>query len=929
VAEVLGDGDDDPHRGAQVRVIRPGIRRFFRIALRRGDVVARNVDEEIRAHLDMRAEQLVREGFSPDEAHVEAARRFGSLEEARRDLQEHAKQRERTMQFREWVDALKQDVRYAARGLRREPLFTAFVVATLALGIGANAAMFGVIDRLLLRGPAHVVDASRVMRVYFHARVPGQGDYTGDGFGYVTYDVLKRDAHSFDGVAAYVANSHQAEVMGHGADAELVDQGQATADLFTVLGVKPALGRFFTTAEDSVEGPARVAVLGFGLWQRAFGGDRSVLGKSIVLRDVPYTIIGVAPSGFTGPQLGRVDVWLPVSLHVTMGSPDWSRTWDSQWLRIIARLKPGVTVARASDDATAVYRPAYAGGDKSEAGSNIFLAPLSFGDSGKETTEIGVSRWLVGVAFIVLMIACANVVNLLLARAVRRRREVAVRLALGAGQRRLIQLLLTESLLLAALGGAAGLAVAWITGRLLRSVLLSNVEWTSSPVDGRVLAISAAIALGVGIVVGLVPALRSSKQELTPALKSGVREGGMRGARLRSALTVAQAAMSIVLLAGAGLFMRSLSNVRSLDLGIQADRMIAAYPRWPAIADRDTAAQRVEKLRRASVYLQALERMRRMPGVEHAALTVGLPFRSGFQQALRVQGWDSLPKAGGYPGISAATSEYFEAAGTRLLSGRTFTPADRRGSEPIAIVSNTMAKTLWPRGNAIGQCIFTGPGKENLTVCSRVVGVVADARKQSLREKPQMHYYVPFGQERGMGGTDLIVRPRGDVAAMIREIQRTFHEMDPTIAYVYASTLQVDVDSQARPWLLGASMFGLMGLLALVVAAVGLYSVMSYLVAQRTHELGVRIALGASGGNIVSLVFRNSAGMAAMGIAIGLGLTLLAGRFVEPLLFDTSARDAGVLTGVSLAMIAVAAIASVIPAMRARGTDPMEALRTE
>ena len=334
-------------------MIRPGIRKFFRIALRRGDVVSRNVDDEIRAHLDMRTEQLVREGYAPDAALKEAARRFGSLEQARRDLQEHAHQRERAMQFREWLDALRQDVRYAARGLRREPLFTAFVVATLALGIGANAAMFGVVDRLLLRGPEHIVDASRVMRVYLHERVPGQGEFSTNGFGYVMYDVMKHDAHSFDGVAAYVATAHGQVVMGHGTDAQLIMQGQASADLFPTLGVTPALGRFFTTREDSSAGPERVAVIGYGLWRRVYGGDQAVLGKAILLRDIPYTIVGVAPAGFTGPQLRHIDVWVPVSLHVTMNADDWTHTWHAQWLDVVVRLKPGVTPRQASLDATA------------------------------------------------------------------------------------------------------------------------------------------------------------------------------------------------------------------------------------------------------------------------------------------------------------------------------------------------------------------------------------------------------------------------------------------------------------------------------------------------------------------------------------------------------------------------------------------------
>ena len=456
--------------------------------------------------------------------------------------------------------------------------------------------------------------------------------------------------------------------------------------------------------------------------------------------------------------------------------------------------------------------------------------------------------------------------------------------------------------MLAALGGTAGLAVAWITGQLLRTALLTDVEWTSSPVDGRVLAVSALIALSVGIVVGLVPALRSSRPDLTTALKSGIREGGVQGTRLRAALTVAQAALSIVLLSGAGLFVRSLSNIRALDLGIQPDRML----------------------------VQVLERIRKMPRVERATLSIGLPFQSSYSEDIRVSGFDSIPKLpGGYPQISAVASDYFETVGTRVLRGRVFSAADRPESEPVAVVSELMGKTLWPGRDPIGECIFTGKGSEDLTTCLRIVGVVADVHRSRLKEATGTHYYVPKGQEHGIGGTALIVRPRGDATSVIPDVRKLLQEMDPTIQYVKEATLQDDVDPQIRPWRLGASVFGLMGILALLVAAVGLYSVMSYLVAQRTHELGVRIALGAQGADIVSLVVRSSVGMAMLGIVIGVGISLAAGRFIEPLLFDASVRDVGVLGGVSLAMLGVSVLASALPALRAKGTDPMEALRAE
>ncbi|MFI5311315.1 MAG: ABC transporter permease [Gemmatimonadales bacterium] len=834
------------------------------------------------------------------------------------------------MAIRERLEALTSDVRYALRGLRREPFFTAFVVATLALGMGANAAMFGVVDRLLIRGPEHIAQPDRVMRVYQRVKPAGMEEFSHPQFGYVTYELLRRQTRSFAAVAAYSVNAGGV-TFGRGADARALTSGSVTADLFTLLDVHPAVGRFFDSNDDRTSGAEHVAVLGFVLWNSAFGADRSVVGRTIVLSDEPYTIIGVAPRGFTGPQLAKVDVWLPMSLSGARVTSDWTTTWNAQWHRIVVRLKPGVTNEQAGADATAAHRHAYTGTDTVLANASLFVAPISYDGRAKETSEIAISRWLMGVAAVVLLIACANVANLLLARVVRRRREVAVRLALGAGRLRLVRLLLAESLILAALGGIAGSAVAWSTAQVMRSVLLPNVEWSSPPVDVRVLLASAAITLVVGLAVGLVPAIRSSRPDLSASLRSGVREGGGQRTRLRAALTVAQAALSIVLLVGAGLFVRSLWRVRALDLGMQPEKVLVVAPRWPEMTALDTAAHRVERARRADLYPRALERFRQLAEVEHASLAVGTPFQSSFGQYLRVPGWDSIPALkGGGPYVSAVTGDYFETVGTRVLRGRGFTAADRSGTEPVALFNETMARTMWPGRDPVGECLFSGGDAKSATACARIVGVVADARRFGLREEASMHYYLPFGQETGFGGTTLLIRPRfGTPASLVATARRMLQELDPTISYIQAQTLQESVDPQVRPWRLGASVFSLMGILALIVAAVGLYSVMSYLVAQRTHELGVRIALGARGGDILALVLRGGAGMAAIGVVLGLGLALVCGRFVAPLLFDTSPRDPAVLGGAAVAMLAVAVLASWIPALRARRVNPMEALRSE
>jgi len=884
---------------------------------------------ELESVLEARTEQLISLGMSGDAARAEAIDRLGgSVEQALHDLERSAERREDRMRLRDLIDDLRDDLRFAVRGLRRDKVMALFIVVTLALGIGANAATFGAVDRLLIRGPAYIVDPSRVMRFYRTRHAGPNGDETSSSMGWVSYETFKRDTHSFANVAAYSVNS---TTFGAGTDATSIPFGAATYDLFPLLGVRPQLGRFFGAAEDSPDAPQHVVVLGDALWTRAFGRDSGVVGTRVKLGDEDYTVVGVAPHGFTGPQLAPVDAWIPMALRSRGVTDRWRTSWNAQWLRIVARLKSGISKEQASADATAAHRAAYAGPDASGKDYNLWVAPLSFDSNGHETTELTISRWLIGVTAIVLLIACSNVANLLLARALRRRREIAVRIALGAGSGRLARLLLTESMLLAGLGAVGGLAIGWWTAVLIRRVLIPGVEWPSAPMDPRVLAVSAAIAVVVGLVTGLAPALRASRPDLTASLKAGAREGGGQSSRLRSALTISQAALSLVLLTGAGLFVRSLMNVRSIDLGFQPDRVLVVQVRYPTAARIGDPKAAGEVERRRSVYTEAMRRARKLTDVEDASLSVGLPFQSSFGQSLRIPGWDSIPefKAPG-PNISAVAPRYFETVGTRLLEGRTFTANDRDGSEPVAIVSRAMARTFWHRDRVVGECLYWSNSKDSLTTCSRIVGVVADAHEWGLKEFPALNYYVPFGQERGMGGTALLVRPTpGRESDVTRTVRALFLSIDPSISFVNATTMQSAIDPQMRPWKLGAAVFAMMGVLALIVAAVGLYSVMSYLVAQRTREIGVRLALGAQGRSIVLLVLRNSVGMAAAGVAIGLVIALWAGRFIAPLLFDTSPRDAGVLVGGATTLLAVSVLASAIPALRAKRVNPIEALRSD
>jgi predicted permease len=824
------------------------------------------------------------------------------------------------------MESVRRDLSSAARGLGREPGFTAFVCVTLALGLGANAAMFGIADRLLFAGPAHITDASRVVRVYATEQPEGMRAFTTDTFGHVTYDALQRGGALFDGVATYSLSDG---VLGTAPEARPIRIGHASASLLSLLGVRPVSGRFFTADEDAPHGPVPVAVVNEAIANAWLGGAETAIGRTLIVSDESFTVIGVVPRAFTGPQFGPVDVWIPASLLGPRITRDWESSWTAQWLQIVVRLKAGVTAEQAAAEATAVHRRAYTGGQPSTTQARFSVAPLRADAAGSDATEVRVVQWLTGVAAIVLLIACANVANLLLARGLRRTREVAVRAALGASRWRIVRLLLLESLLLAAGGGAAGLIVAHGVGTLARRVLFPSIDWASSPVNGRVLVVSLLLSLATGVLVGVIPALRATRPQLGEALKTGVREGGGHRSPLRSTLTVLQAALSVVLLVGAGLFVRSLWNVRSLDLGFDPEQVISVeVTRQTLSRIPDGPARVAERARRRNFFVDVLDRVRRIPGVDQAAVAHGTPFGNRFSLQLRTPGVARVPTLStGGPSLSAVTPSYFETMGTRIVGGRGFHPGDGAGTPPIAIVSETMAQTLWPAGDAIGKCLLIGKAAQ---ACAEIVGIAENTRRGRLREAPVMHYYIPAGQEAdlGFGGAELLVRTSDRSGAVASELRRVLLEADRSATYVTIDTIQRRrLDPQTRPWMVGATVFALSGLLALVVAATGIYSVMSYLIADRRHEIGVRLALGARASDIVRLVLRGSLLMATAGVLLGEIVAAMLGRLIEPLLFELSPRDPGVFGGVAAVIVVVAVAASLIPARRARAVPAVEALR--
>ena len=666
-------------------------------------------------------------------------------------------------------------------------------------------------------------------------------------------------------------------------------------------------------------------MISYGLWQQRFGGNDSVIGRTLDFgHGQPYTIVGVAPKGFTGVDIGKIDVWLPLhTALVQMGEEFWLDSEDSYFLRTVARLASGATSRQAEAEATVVHRQGrqrMIHESDYDPEAKVLLASLIPGRGPEAPDEAAVAKWLLGISLVVLLIACANIANLLLARAVRQRGEIAVRLALGSSRGRVVGQVLTESLLLALLGGLAALLLARLGGDFLRGILLPNISWTYPGAPERVAGVVLALTLIAGIFAGLLPSLQTSRPDLAKTLKSGARSTSTPGSRTRDLLTITQAALSVVLLVGAGLFVRSLQQVQSLDLGINPEGVLLITPSFEENASEGVTDEFVAR---------ATERLRALPDFSVATTARGVPFRSGSGYSVSVPGLDSIPNLpGGGPYVQVVDSGYFGTLDLQIRRGRGFTTADRPGTPPVAVVSETMARTLWPGQDPLGKCFILKGEEEG--PCPEVVGVVENARRFRLIEDDAMQFYLPLQQEiLDTGSGTLLVRAPGDAKRFIPILQRELLALEPRLRFVNVEPLQEILDPQARSWRLGATMFTVFGLLALTVAAVGLYSVLAFVVAQRTFELGVRSALGATRQRLMGLVFGQAMRLVGIGVILGLLAALLLAPKVEPLLFETSPRDPLVLAGVVAMLLIIAALAASLPAWSATRVDPSVALRAE
>jgi predicted permease len=884
-------------------------------AIFRRDSLERELDAEVHFHIEREAEKYMTMGMGRDAALRQARLAFGGVD--------RAKEASRDARGVVFLETTFQDVRYALRGLRGRPGFAAAVIVTLGLGIGANAAMFGILDRLLLRAPAYLADPALVHRVYLPWTLDGE-ERLDRNFAFARYLDLTRNLQSFSNVAAFQYRPRMA--VGTGESTREATVGTVSASFFEFFDARPALGRFFSRAEDRVPAGTPVVVLSYPFWQLELGGRTDVLGMPLKIDQATYTIIGVAPESFTGVSDGAAPVaFIPITAYATaVRGPGYEKIYTWSWMEFLVKRKANVTIATATAEMTTAFRQSWLeqvalAPDRwptiEQARPRALLAPVldSRGPAGGRDAKIVV--WVSGVAVVVLLIACANVANLLLSRAIRRRREIALRLALGVSRGRLMRQLVTESLVLATLGGLAGLAVAHSGGGVLRAVFLPRGVDAGVISDPRTLIFATVVIVATALLTGVAPWLSTMRQDLAGSLKAGGREGTYRRSRLQTALQLIQAALCVVLLVGAGLFVRSFENVRSMRLGYDVDPVLLVRENPRDVKFTPAEADALE--------VRLLEEAKQVPGVVSATRVASVPFWSNEGRGLRVEGVDSVRKLGRFI-LQAGSADYFATMGTRIVRGRGFNAADGATAPRVIVISEAMAKVLWPGQEALGKCI-----RIDTFPCSTVIGLAEEMHVRSLMAEREFTYYVPLAQHDLPATGAIIVRVRGDAADYAEPVRRRLQRLMPGAAYVMARPLRELVDPNLRSWRFGATMFAAFGLLALALAAIGLYSVIAYNVAQRTQELGLRIALGAKAGNVLRLIIGRGVGLTLAGVVIGSALAIWASKWAEPLLYNQKPRDPVVLGAVAFVLLAVAALASAIPAMRATRVDPNIALRAE
>ncbi len=817
------------------------------------------------------------------------------------------------------------DLTYGARMLARNPGFTAVVVLTLALGIGANTAMFTAINAVILK-PLPVAEPEELVMLYTSREGSFVKSQPSSHYDYVYYRDNNSVFASLAGFGVEVAS------LGSGQGAEMLVGETVSGNYFEVFGVRPRLGRFFLPEEDATPGTHPVVVISEALWQGRFGSDPDVLGSVVRMNGSTYTVIGVAPQSYTGGMRGfAVDFWVPFMMMDQL-EPGRSQlnSRTSRWMFIVGRLNPGVEVEEARANIVTLAEQLRA--DNPNAGDHDTATLYPAGRvvilPEVDTFIFGAAGLMMALGGAVLLIACANVANLLLARSLARRKEIAIRVSLGAGRGRLVRQLLAESVLLALMAGVVGLVAAqWGAALILAQFTTANLPLDirialDMGIDWRVLIFSLLASVGTGIVFGLVPALQSTRNGPASALKdsAGTTTPDRQRSFLRNGLVVSQVALSVLLLVAAGLFIRSLQNVTTIDTGLRTEGVYTAEL-LPQMQGYDNA-------RAAEFFDRVLERMRSVPGVEDASLITIMPLALSFRTMGMVPEGHPVPSDMlNRPQIGTVNVApgYFETMGIPLLIGRDFSASDDVDSQEVAIVNSAFVDRFWPGENPIGKTFASGLEGATATV---IVGVVADSKYRTLGEDRQAFTYQSINQN--MEGTaSLIVKAPSAGSAMLATIRDELAAIDENVPVTNIATLEDRMGIVLLLPRLGASLFGGVGLIGLILAATGILGVMSFAVSQRTHDLGVRMALGAGPSTVLGMVLREGVSLTLLGIAAGGALAFGLTRFLSGMLVGVGASDPVTMAGVAIVILGVALTACYIPARRALRVDPVVALREE
>jgi len=877
-------------------------RAFRRLRLLRGrPAFEQELDEELRFHLEMAAKQHEERGLSPKAARALAEREFGRVERYKDEV--------RDVRGITWMDDVGRDFRFALRTLRKSPTFVVVAVLCLALGIGANAAIFSVVDAVLLR-PLPYADPARLVRVY--ETMPSRGFANGSA-SWANYLDWVQQLKGFSGLAAYTGQSKN--LSGTEGGAERLEAVATTANLFDVLGVHPRLGRGFQAGED-VAGAAQVVVLREGLWQRRFGANPAILGQTLTLDGQPYTVIGVMPETTRFPAGSQTDIFIPLVRH-----EDYQNRRGHHFLSVVGRLGEGVTLEAANSELVQVAKRIEEAWPANQTGRSATAVPLTESVVGQVRPAL---LMLLGAVGLVLLIACANVANLLLARAASRQQEVAIRLALGASRARIIRQMLVEGLLLSLGGALLGLVLALWGLSALEALVQRALPLTGGiPLQGRIFAFLLAVATGSAVLFGLVPALQATRGDLRSGLTgTGTKATGSSSHhRFRNALVVAEIALSLVLLVGAGLLMRDFVKLLRTEPGLDASNVLTVH--LPVPSGKYAADQLGPRL-----FEPVLERARNLPGVKSAAMISLLPIQEAYTDgSYEVEG-EPKPAPGQEPMAEwrFTSPDFFRSLGIPLLAGRDFTNEDGRQKTLPIIINEALARRHFQGQSPLGKRL-TFDGDQ-----ATIIGVVGDVRQAGLDRQPLPEIHIPYNHQRYGGWISEVtmvlkttVTPTS-VTSALREAVRSVDADQPLYQIL---TMEEVIGGSVAERRLNLLLLGTFALIALVLATAGLYGVISYLVAQRTREIGIRVALGARTRDVVWLVMRQGGRLTAVGICVGIAGALALSRVMESLLYGVSARDPLTLGALAAILGAVALVATWLPARRAARVDPVIAIKSE